>query len=77
MGLFDTLIGKAKAEGSAFVKVAEAEASAIEAKARIVTIDLANKAKNVVIDGLEKEVTRVHSDVDATKGRIAAVLAKL
>lgn len=73
MGLFS----KVKAEGSAFLKVAEAEASAIEAKARVTVIDIANKAKNEVIDGLEKEVTRVHAEADSVKTRIAGVLAKL
>lgn len=73
MGLFS----KVKAEGSAFVKVAEAEASAIEAKARITVIDIANKAKHEVVDFLDKEVTRVHAEADAVKARIAGVLAKL
>lgn len=73
MGLFS----KAKAEGSAFVKHAEAEASTIEAKARVIVLDIANKVRNEAVDGLEKEVTRVHAEADAVKTRIAGVLAKL
>jgi hypothetical protein len=69
--------GKIKAEGSAFIKVAEADVKEIEAKGRIIAIDAANRVKNDVVDFLEKEVTRVHADVAAVHERFDAVLAKL
>jgi hypothetical protein len=69
--------GKIKAEGSAFVKVAEAEVKAVEAKGRIIAIDAANRIKNEVAEVLEKEAARVHADIAAVHERFDAILALL
>jgi len=68
---------KAKAEGSAFVKIAEVDAKELEAKGRIVAIDATTKVKTEVVEFLEKEVTRVHAATDAVKAKFDAVLANL
>lgn len=80
MGLKTFLQGlgsKVKAEGSAFAKIVEVDAQAIEAKGRIIAIDAANKVKNEVADFVEKEANRVHTDLAAVKTRFSNVLAKL
>jgi len=41
-GFFSNLLGAAKADGSAFVKLAEADSSELEAKGRIVALDAAH-----------------------------------
>jgi hypothetical protein len=78
--LFQNLVAKLRgveAQGSAFIKIAEADAKALEAKGRIVAIDAANKVKTEVVEFLEKEATRVHADADKIKADFDAILAKL
>lgn len=65
------------ASGSAFVKVAEADAKALEAKGRIAAIDAANKVKADTVAFFEREVERVHADADKIKSDLDALLAKL
>lgn len=80
MSLITTLLNKVKgieAKGSAFVKIAEADAKALEAKGRIVAIDAANKAKTELVAFYEKEVTRVHAASEKVKSDFDAILAKL
>lgn len=84
LSLFSNLIAKLKgdtttivAKGSAFVKVTEADSKELEVKSRIAAIDAYNKAKSDVVSFYEKEVTRVHTDVDAVKSKFDAILAKL
>jgi len=79
---FSKLFAKVKAsitaaEGSAFVKIAEAEAKGLEAKGRIVAIDAANKAKTELVAFYEKEASRVHAEADKIKADFDAILAKL
>lgn len=75
MSLFN--FGKIKAEGSAFIKVAEAEVKSVEAKGRIVAIDAANRVKHEVADFLDKEVARVHDEANKVHTRFDSILAKL
>jgi len=65
------------AEGSAFVKITEADAKALEAKGRVVAIDAANEAKAKLVAFYEKEAARVHADADKVKADFDAILAKL
>ena len=79
---FSALFSKVKAavgaaEGSAFVKIAEADAKALEAKGRIVAIDAANAAKAELVAFYEKEASRVHAAADKVKADFDAILAKL
>lgn len=66
-----------EAKGSAFVKIAEADAKALEVKGRIVAIDAANKAKSEAVGFYKKESTRVHADADKVKEDFDSILAKL
>lgn len=66
-----------EAKGSAFIKIAEADVKAAEAKGRIIAIDAANKAKAEVVAYLEKEASRVHAETDKIKADFDAILAKL
>lgn len=74
--LFARLKG-VQAKGSAFIKIAEADVKAAEAKGRIIAIDAANKAKTEVVDFLKKEATRVHADADKIKADFDDILKKL
>jgi len=76
-GFFSNLLGAAKADGSAFVKLAEADSSELEAKGRIVALDAAHSVKTEVVDFLEKEVDRVHATADVLNTRFKSVLGKL
>jgi hypothetical protein len=69
--------GSVKAEGSAFVKIAELDLHEAEAKGRITSIDATNKVKNEVVSFIEKEADRVHTELAAVKTRFTNVLAKL
>lgn len=66
-----------RAKGSVFVKIAEADALALEAKGRIIAVDAANTAKNDLAAFYEKEAARVHAASDAVKARFNSVLSTL
>lgn len=77
---FSNLIAKIKgveAKGSAFIKIAEADAKALETKGRIIAIDAANKAKSDLVAFYTKEAARVHADADKIKADFDEILAKL
>lgn len=80
MGFFSFIKSKitgVAAQGSAFVKIAEADVKELEVKGRIIAIEAANKVKNDAISFYEKEVARVHADVDKIKSDFDALLSKL
>jgi hypothetical protein len=77
MALFKRAVLAVEATGSAFIKAAEADAKALEAKGRIVAIDAANKAKAEVVAFLQTEVARVHAESDKIKADFDEILAKL
>jgi hypothetical protein len=66
-----------KGKGSVFVKIAETDALALEAKGRVIAIDAVNTAKNDLVGFYEKEVARVHAETDKVKDRFKAVLEAL
>lgn len=74
--LFTKLKG-IEAKGSAFIKIAEADVVAAEAKGRIIAIDAANKVKIEVVSFLKAEAVRVHADADKIKADFDDILAKL
>ena len=69
--------GVIRGNGSAFVKIAEADAKELEAKGRIIAIDSANAVKAKSAAFLHKEAARVHAAADAVKDDFDAVLEKL
>lgn len=66
-----------QAKGSVFIKIAEADLKAAEAKGRVIAIDAANKAKAEVVSFLQKEAVRVHAESDKVKADLEEILAKL
>lgn len=72
-----SLVSSFEANGSAFVKVAEADVKAEAAKGRIIALDAVAKVKNEVADHLETEVTRVHAAQNAIHSRFDSILEKL
>lgn len=77
MGFLSNLLNGAKAEGSAFAKIALADVKALEAKGRIVAIDAAHEAKRVVIEEFQAEAVRVHAEADAIAAEFEKLLARL
>jgi hypothetical protein len=67
----------AKAKGSVFLKLAESDLALVEARGRIIAIDLAHKAKHEEAAVLEAEAARVHQAAAALRSRIEGVLALL
>lgn len=72
-----TKLNLVETKGSAFIKIAEADAKELEVKGRIVAIDAANKLKSDAVALYEKEAARVHAEADKVKADFDAILAKL
>lgn len=75
--LFLRLKASLLSKGSVFIKIAEADALALEAKGRIIAIDAATAVKHDLAATLEKEAARVHAASDAVKERYNAILSQL
>ncbi len=66
-------IGRVKAEGSAFFKVAAHEAKLTEAKGAIIALRAAETVSNSVLGELENAAERVHAGRDAIQTRLNAL----
>jgi hypothetical protein len=69
--------GKAKAEGSAFFKVAAQETKLVEAKGALIAPRASEDASNAVLNGLEDAAEKVHAGRDALQVRINKLSASL
>jgi hypothetical protein len=70
-------LGLIEAKGSAFIKIAEAEAKELEVRGRIIAINETTKAKSKVVSELHDAATLAHAGADKLKADYDAVLARL
>lgn len=70
-------VAQGSGKGSAFVKVAEADARSLELKGKVIALKAANSAAHGTASELEKAAADVHADADAVQARLTSVESQL